>query len=386
MAAKEGISVTIVSNETSAPSNPEVIDGISIRRIDRLMQTPFIRRKEKRLILETAPDVVVWYGTPFSAFYLSQLRTIRKPIVWDFDTDIPNLRILKSISFREFVHPDHRPLLPHLLTFMFPKFIIKSIANSKLISGIIVPSQCIKASLCKIGVRANKIEVISSTVNKTDSISSSQAEGGALRSELGLSYEEFVMVYFGSPCTLRGTDTAIRSMKKIVAANKNVKLILLSRRELNECSMKSRNLEDEERYLKKLVKRLNVESNVMIIPGIMNKAKLKDYLSVSDVIVLPFKFVFSEPPLSILEAMLLGKTVITTNLGTISEIVGDGRGVLIEPGHPDELAKAVLSLEHGSGKSDVGGKALKFASALPDWDTVTANLLHVLCRVTQKET
>jgi len=191
------------------------------------------------------------------------------------------------------------------------------------------------------------------------------------------------MLYFGSPCTLRGTDTAVLSMKKIAVANKNVKLILLSRRDINDFSTKSKNLEDEERYLKNLVKKLNLEGNVKIIPGLMNKAKLREYLSASDVVVLPFKFIFSEPPLAIFEAMLLGKTVIASNLGTISEILSNDRGIIVKPNRPDELAKAVLSLKSGSRNSEISEKAMKFASALPDWDTITENLLCFLYRVTQ---
>jgi phosphatidyl-myo-inositol dimannoside synthase len=384
MGAKEGVSVTIISDGRSTAFDQEVIDGISIKRIDKLMLRSFIRGKKiKQFILETNPDVVIWYGTPFSAFYLNNLRTIRKPIVWDFDTDLPNLTILKSISLREFFHPDHRSLSIHLLTLLLPKLIIKNIANSKLISGIIVPSTCIKVSLVKIGVRSNKIEVISSTINKTDNMSSNKSERDVLRSELDLSKEEFVMLYFGSPCTLRGTDTAVLSMKKIAVANKNVKLILLSRRDINDFSTKSKNLEDEERYLKNLVKKLNLEGNVKIIPGLMNKAKLREYLSASDVVVLPFKFIFSEPPLAIFEAMLLGKTVIASNLGTISEILSNDRGIIVKPNRPDELAKAVLSLKSGSRNSEISEKAMKFASALPDWDTITENLLCFLYRVTQ---
>jgi len=384
MGAKEGVSVTIISNGRSTSSNQEVIDGISIKRIDKLMLRSFIGGKKiKGLILETAPDVVIWYGTPFSAFYLNNIRTINEPIVWDFDMDLPNLTNLKAISVREFFHPDHRSLFIHLLTLMLPKLIIKNIANSTLISGIIVPSQCIKMSLVKIGVLPNKIEVISSTINKTDNMSLNKSERDVLRSKLDLSKEEFVMLYFGSPCTLRGTDTAILSMKKIVIANTNVKLILLSRRDLNDFSIKGKNLEDEERYLKNLVKKLNLERNVMIFPGLMEKSKLKEYLSVSDVVVLPFKFIFSEPPLAIFEAMLLGKTVIATNLGTISEILSNDRGILIKPNRPSELAKAVLSLKSGSRNSEINEKAMKFASTLPDWDAITENLLCFLFRVTQ---
>jgi hypothetical protein len=38
------------------------------------------------------------------------------------------------------------------------------------------------------------------------------------------------MSYFGAPQSIRGPDLAIMSMKKILKANKNVRLLIFSRR------------------------------------------------------------------------------------------------------------------------------------------------------------
>jgi len=378
MAAKRGFSVFIISDRTPNSSEFEEIDGISVTRINRLTLVGIFGKRElAKVVLKDNPDVVIWYGSPLSAIYLNQLRTIGKPVIWDIDMDIPALRSLGRLSFRELLNLDHNLFLPQLLTIMYPKFIMKRVANSRFINRIIVPGQSLKNSMCKIGVNPEKIRVLPSTIERIDS--KSEGERGLPRSTFGFGQTEFIVTYFGSPCTLRGTDTAVLSMRKILASKKNVKLVILSRRKTNGTSAENRHLKSEEDYLRKLIRQTGIENNVQILPGIMNKDQLINYLLISDVIVLPFKIVFSEPPLSVLEAMNLGKVVITTSLGTLSEIVGNGRGILVEPNNAQALAQVILFLaDHPEEAAQIGEKAKHFVSGLYDWDDVTHNFEELL--------
>ena len=102
----------------------------------------------------------------------------------------------------------------------------------------------------------------------------------------------------------------------------------------------------------------------------------------SDVIVLPFKIVQSEPPLSVLEAMRLGKVVVTTNVGTLAEIVADGRGILVEPNSANALTQAIMFLTNHPEKSKlIREAAQRFAETLPDWDHVALKFEELLNRV-----
>jgi glycosyltransferase involved in cell wall biosynthesis len=50
-------------------------------------------------------------------------------------------------------------------------------------------------------------------------------------------------------------------------------------------------------------------------------------------------------PLSVLEAMALGKPVIASNIGGVSEMIEDGiTGMLIEPNHPEQITDRILHL------------------------------------------
>jgi glycosyltransferase involved in cell wall biosynthesis len=345
------------------------------------MLAPLIKKRELvKTILKNKPDLVIWYGTPLSAAYLTQLRSIGKPVIWDIDTDIYSLKIFTRISFREMFHPHHNLLWQQIITALFPRFIIRSVANSALISRIVVPSQFLKTSLCKIGVEPGKIAIIPSTIEKDASnCSNIDEKPKEFKKKLGFKPDDFTVTYFGAPCTLRGVDTAILSMPKVLMKRKDIKLVIFSRRNLGESAAADGYLKAEEENLLKLVRKLGLEEHVKIIPGILDKLKLKQYLYASDVIALPFKLVFSEPPLSVLEAMSLGKVVVTTNLGTLSEIVGDDRGILIEPSSADALAQVVLFLaDHPEESAHMGKNAQRFAASLPDWEHVTLQFAEVL--------
>jgi glycosyltransferase involved in cell wall biosynthesis len=365
----------------------EEINGIQIKRINHLTIAPLIKKKELlETITRNKPDVVIWCGTLLSAIYLAQLKSIKKPLIWDIDKGMSGIGLYRRISFREVFHPHHTFLLYQALMEVCTRFVIKSVANSALISKIIVPGQYLRESLCKLGVESHKIAIIPSAVemnrieNSDNSLATEEHEG-----ESCAKTKTFTATYMGSPCTLRGTDTVIRSTKKIVGKCKNVKLIILSRRNMHKPEIVKDYLASEEEYLRKLTKKLQVEDHVEIISGILNGPDLKRYVLKSDVITLPFKMMFSEPPLSVLEAMGLGKVVVTTNLGILPETIGKDRGILIEPGDSDALAQAILFLsEHPKESLQIGNNAKRFVSSLSDWDDLTLEFVNLLKEVVEE--
>jgi glycosyltransferase involved in cell wall biosynthesis len=252
------------------------------------------------------------------------------------------------------------------------------IANSSFVSKLIVPSQSLKDSICKVGANPKKVLILHSTIEKTCT-SNPENECLPSRRSWGFRDNEFIVTYFGSPCTLRGTDTAILSMQKVVSVRSNVKLLLLSRRKNTDALGGNSHLKNEEDYLRKLIRQRGLDANVKVSSGVMSRNQLNDLLLISNVIVLPFKIVFSEPPLSLLEAMNLGKAVVTTNLGALAEIAGNGRGLLIEPSDVEALAQAILYLSDHPGETElIGKKAQYFASNLGDWNKIANEFEQIL--------
>lgn len=365
----------------------EEIDGIQITRISNFSLAPLMRRRELlEAIARSKPDVVIWYGTLFSAIYLTRLKSIMKPLVWDIETGMNGIELLRRLSLREVFHPHHTFLLYQAFMAALPKFVIRSVANSAMISKIIVPGQYLRESLCRLGVKESKIAIMPLAVemNRIKNSDTSLANEKPERESRGEA-EVFTVAYMGSPCTLRGTDTLIRSIKKIVMKCKNVKVVILSRRNVSKPEIGKGYLASEEEYLKKLIRKLGVEGYVEIVSGVLNWSELKRYILTSDVIALPFEMMFSEPPLSVLEAMGLGKVVVTTNLGILPETLGKDRGVVIEPGDSDALARAILFLyEHPKESLQIGRNAKRFVSSLSDWDDSTLDFVNLLKEVVEE--
>ena len=72
----------------------------------------------------------------------------------------------------------------------------------------------------------------------------------------------------------------------------------------------------------------------------MSGDKKVDLLNWADVFILPSHN--EGLPISILEAMSYGLPVISSPVGGIPEVVGEGNGVLVTPGSDAEIAKAMM--------------------------------------------
>jgi phosphatidyl-myo-inositol dimannoside synthase len=384
------INVTIFSDRAENESESEDICGVYVKRFENVMWSPlFKRQKLLNEIAKEKADVVFWHGSPLSALYLSRLKSIGVPLVWDIDVDITNLRSLRCLSLRELFSPHHFFLWQKFLIALFPKELLKNVGNSFFISKIIVPNATLKNKLSEIGINANKIIIISSAIEKSNLTPLPlKSDLANFKQELGFQSDDFILTYFGSPCTLRGTDTAILAIRRILEIDeeikKNIKLVILSRRK--KVGINSDNsdvlLEKEEQYLNTLVRKNDLSHNVVIVSGYLEKEIMNKYLFASDVIALPFKIVLSEPPLSILEAMYLQKLVITTSTGSLPEIIGGKRGLLCEPGDPESLAKKILSIINKPkiiADLEVNGKT--FAEAMPSWEDISKRYLELINQI-----
>jgi len=81
------------------------------------------------------------------------------------------------------------------------------------------------------------------------------------------------------------------------------------------------------------------------------RSDVADILRILDVYVLPS--LFEGTPLGLLEAMLTGKAVVATKVGSNAEVVEDGiSGRLVEPRRPDQLADAINSMLSSPGERE----------------------------------
>jgi len=78
----------------------------------------------------------------------------------------------------------------------------------------------------------------------------------------------------------------------------------------------------------------------MTVPGRVEA--IAAFLGALDLFVLPSHQ--EAMPLSLLEAMMAGLPILATRVGGVPEALREGSGLLVEPGRPADLARAVAGL------------------------------------------
>jgi glycosyltransferase involved in cell wall biosynthesis len=135
--------------------------------------------------------------------------------------------------------------------------------------------------------------------------------------------------------------------------------------------------------LKEEVRRLGLSGNV-IFAGKVAENKLLRLYEISDVFVLP-AIVDSDGNTEglgvvLLEAMSTQKPVVASRVGGIPEVVVHKQtGILVEPGNPDELARAITYLLKNDQTSvKMGRKGRQRAEQIFDWNLIASSFLELL--------
>jgi glycosyltransferase involved in cell wall biosynthesis len=126
---------------------------------------------------------------------------------------------------------------------------------------------------------------------------------------------------------------------------------------------------------KELVKSLHIENNILFFKPIFGDKKV-EALQRADIFVLPS---YHEGlPISIIEAMAAGIPVIATQVGGIPDLIDDSiNGILINPGAPQELADAMITmLDNKDLRHQYGVEAKKKAFQNHDVEAYVMRLLN----------
>lgn len=124
----------------------------------------------------------------------------------------------------------------------------------------------------------------------------------------------------------------------------------------------------ENSKLRRLVKRLGLESNVTFL-GFLSKDTYRKMLNSTDVFVLPSRL---EPfGITLVEAMALGKPVISSITGGIPEVIQQSKnGILVEP-CAEQLADAILYLyNHPEIREEMSRNNIKDVQRF-NWEHIT---------------
>ncbi len=353
--------VKILSVGNLNNSIEENISGIKV--FHEKLKDVFISEMSKRLFNES--DLIIWSSSAMTVLLYKKLKNLKIPLILLFTGPFYSVsEILRaqlcSVPFRQLVVHYKYSILSLRLT--------AALINSNLIRTAVILSEKNAKILKMKGCNNNKLSVIPPGHDRSGVMAIEGVSVKQIRGELDLPSKKKIIIYLGSLYQIRGVNVLLEAFLDICKISDNILLLILART-------------DNKNETEALIKRVNVlgiEKNTIIISGILEKNIVQNYLIASDVAVLPFILVPSDMPLGALEAMALGKPVITTEIDGMPEMVS-GRGKIVKPGNKRKLSDAALSIFNDYNLyNSMRNNCISYMSKYPTWQETSEKLSSLI--------
>lgn len=189
-------------------------------------------------------------------------------------------------------------------------------------SKTILVSEGVKEYMIKKGIiDVGKSQVIFNSININEF---EFDRDKSIRKKLNIEGNQKVLITVGSLTKQKGHEFLIKAMKELIKDYPNLILLIIGKGELRE-------------KLEKEIKSFNLEKNIFLLGY---KENLKEYLSASDIFVLPS--LWEGFGLVIAEAMASGLPVVSTRIFGVMDIIQDREnGFLAEARDSNSLAEKI---------------------------------------------
>jgi len=199
--------------------------------------------------------------------------------------------------------------------------------------GITVNTRFTFERLRKLGYPIGRIVYVPNGVDRERFSNADKMAVSVLRQQYGLD-ERKIILYIGSlSLTSHAVDLLIEAFKIVQKLIPQAVLLLIGGGE-------------DYNALYEQVKDMGLDNNVCFI-GRVPPSQVPIYYFLADVSVDPVyndMVAMARSPLKIVESLACGVPVVTGNVGDRAELLAHGGGVLVPPGDPDALAKALALL------------------------------------------
>jgi len=237
-------------------------------------------------------------------------------------------------------------------TILTPGFIFRKLLDG--FDKIISTSQYMSEDIISLGIAKKKISVVPLWMNIQN------YDSGIHDSEPGHTF-----VFWGWGSSIRGVPDVIKAFELVSTRIRKAKLIL--------CFSGFHGL--EEKMYKYLIHRNDMQGRIIL------KSYQKDIFKTvrsATALVLPFRSAcgYAQPPLVVLEAMALGKCVISTSVGAIPEVISDGKtGFLVQPRDYKSLAQKMVEACDEKLRLKIGYQAREYIIKKHDVVNITENII-----------
>ncbi len=187
--------------------------------------------------------------------------------------------------------------------------------------------------------------VIVSHGRDPDELNPAKYDRTKIRNDLNIDVEDTVIGFVGSPQQQKGIDLILEAIRKL--NNEKLKLMIVG-------------AEDNDAYLASLKQQYG-SSMMTVTPQPIEK--IPYYLTAIDLVVLPQRKVpesLGQMPAKLTDAMAMAKPVIASGLADIPLHL-EGRGLIVEPGNLDDLARAIeWVLDNRQDAQEMGMRAREY--------------------------
>lgn len=189
---------------------------------------------------------------------------------------------------------------------------------------VVVVSNPLKSFVLSRGVKKSKVVKIHNAIDSVELIA--DVSPNDFRRHLGIARKEIIIGVIGRLSPEKGHLIFLKALKKLLKDMPFVKALFLGDGQ-------------EEQALKAYCRNNGIRKRVIFAGHCKNVA---NYYQVMHLVAIPS---LSEGlPNVLLEAMAFGVPVIATDVGAIREVLSDRSGVIIPPGKPDVIRKAIFEL------------------------------------------
>jgi glycosyltransferase involved in cell wall biosynthesis len=224
----------------------------------------------------------------------------------------------------------------HLLGLLVPDGAICRALHVGWLCSLVVECESTRARLLDRGVAADRAHVIRPAIDPLwFGTRLDPDERREVRGAMGYADEDLLIGTFGPAAPLRGLPDLLSAVAEARAERPDLRLLAFCRQRAERRKWPGEAL--DARALARQVARLGAEEWARLVSGWTAPAVLARSLAACDLIALPFRLLSSDVPLSVLEAMALGRPVIVTGVGCLPELVPRGTGLVVPPAGHDAL-------------------------------------------------
>jgi glycosyltransferase involved in cell wall biosynthesis len=203
------------------------------------------------------------------------------------------------------------------------------------------------------------------------------AEPAVIKAALGLEGRE-VILSFGLLGPDKGYELVIDALPAIVAAHPEVCYVIVG---ATHPDLLERDGEAYRDALVARVKRLKLANHVRFIDKFAHRVEMTRWLQAADVFVTPYPDLDQMVSGSLSYAMGAGRAIVSTPYAYATELLAEGRGVLVPSATPEHFASALIEILGDDGlRAALGRRAYEYSRRMI-WSDVGAQYRALFARV-----